>query len=100
MIIICNPSNPTGCAMSRVQLEEIAEVLRKPENEHVFVLSDEIYERICFDGLEHVSFAALSGMRDRTLTINGFSKAFAMTGYRLGYLAAPKPIVQAAAKLQ
>lgn len=100
MVIVCNPSNPTGCAMSRKQLEALAAVLRKPENEHVFVLSDEIYERICFDGLEHVSFAALEGMRDRTLLINGFSKAFSMTGYRLGYLAAPKPIVQAASKLQ
>lgn len=100
MLIVCNPSNPTGCAMGQDQLEAIAEVLRRPENEHVYILSDEIYERICFDGLEHVSFAALNGMWDRTLTINGFSKGFAMTGYRLGYLAAPKPIVQAASKLQ
>jgi len=100
MLIVCNPSNPTGCAMSADQLEALAAVLRKPENEHVFVLSDEIYERICFDGLKHASFAALGGMWDRTLTINGFSKAFSMTGYRLGYLAAPKPIVQAVSKLQ
>lgn len=100
MMLLCNPSNPTGCLMTRSQLESIAAVLRRPENEHVYVLSDEIYERICYDGIEHVSFGTLDGMRDRTLTINGFSKAFAMTGYRLGYLAAPKPIVQATAKLQ
>lgn len=100
MLIVCNPSNPTGCAMSEAQCKAIADVLRRPENQHVFVLSDEIYERICFDGLRHISFAALEGMWDRTLTINGFSKAFSMTGYRLGYLAAPKPIVQAASKLQ
>jgi len=86
--------------MSREQCEAVAEVLRRPENQHVYVLSDEIYERITFDGLKHVSFAALDGMWERTLTINGFSKAFSMTGYRLGYLAAPKPIVQAASKLQ
>lgn len=100
MLILCNPSNPTGCAMTREQLEAIAEVLRRPENAHVYVLSDEIYERICFDGQEHISFAALGGMWDRTLTINGFSKAYSMTGYRLGYLAAPKAITQAATKLQ
>lgn len=100
MLIVCNPSNPTGCAMTAEQLEAVAEVLRRPANEGVFVLSDEIYERITFDGLKHVSFAALGGMWDRTLTINGFSKAFSMTGYRLGYLAAPKPVVQAVSKLQ
>uniref|UniRef100_A0A7S4PSL8 Aminotransferase class I/classII large domain-containing protein n=1 Tax=Alexandrium monilatum TaxID=311494 RepID=A0A7S4PSL8_9DINO len=100
MLIICNPSNPTGGAMSKAELEALAEVLRRPEHRNVYVMSDEIYERICFDGLEHTSFAALEGMRERTLTINGFSKAYAMTGYRLGYLAAPAPIVKAATKLQ
>jgi len=100
MIIVCNPSNPTGCIMQRARLEAIADVLRKPEFRHVLVMSDEIYERICYDGSEHVAFAALDGMKERTLTINGFSKAYSMTGYRLGYLAAPKPIVQAATKLQ
>merc|ERR1719215_1329667 len=100
ILVICNPSNPTGCIMDRKQLQALASVLQRPENEHVYVLSDEIYERICYDGIEHVSMAALEGMWDRTLTINGFSKAFSMTGYRLGYLAAPSPIVAAAAKLQ
>lgn len=100
MLIVCNPSNPTGCAMSKQELEAIAEVLRRPENQHVLVLSDEIYERICYDGLEHKSFATLKDMWSRTLTINGFSKAFSMTGYRLGYLAAQKDIVKAVSKLQ
>lgn len=100
LVIVCNPSNPTGCAMGKSQVEEVAEVLRKPQNQHVLVLSDEIYERICYDGTEHASFAALKDMWERTLTINGFSKAFSMTGYRLGYLAAPKDIVKAASKLQ
>lgn len=99
MLVICNPSNPTGCVMTRPQLEAIAEVLRRPEHQHVYVLADEIYERISYD-VEHVAFATLDEMWDRTLTINGFSKAFAMTGYRLGYMAAPKPIVKAAATLQ
>jgi len=100
LVIVCNPSNPTGCAMGKSQVEEVAEVLRQPQNQHVLVLSDEIYERICYDGTEHASFAALKDMWERTLTINGFSKAFSMTGYRLGYLAAPKEIVKAASKLQ
>lgn len=100
MVIVCNPSNPTGCLMDEAQQEALAAVLRKPEHAGIYVLSDEIYERICYDDVRHVSFAALEGMRDRTLTINGFSKAYAMTGYRLGYLAAPLPIVKAATKLQ
>jgi len=86
--------------MDKAQLEAIAAVLRRPENEHVYILSDEIYERITYDGLQHVSFAALDGMFERTLTINGLAKAFAMTGYRLGYIAAPKYVVDACAKLQ
>jgi len=100
ILVVCNPSNPTGCMMDAKQMEAIAEVLRRPENAHVYILSDEIYERICFDGAQHVSTAALDGMWDRTLTVNGFSKAFSMTGYRLGYLAAPTEITKAAGKLQ
>eukprot|EP00927_Polykrikos_kofoidii_P076991 TRINITY_DN7398_c0_g1_i1.p1 TRINITY_DN7398_c0_g1~~TRINITY_DN7398_c0_g1_i1.p1 ORF type:complete len:413 (-),score=77.63 TRINITY_DN7398_c0_g1_i1:20-1258(-) len=100
MLVLVNPSNPTGCLMDRERLEALAEVLRRPENQHVYVLSDEIYDRICFDGFQHVSFAALDGMWDRTLTINGFSKSFSMTGYRVGYLAAPSPFIKAASKMQ
>merc|ERR1712038_2070461 len=98
MLIICNPCNPTGAAMTLAQLGALAAVLCK--HEHVYILSDEIYERICYEGMQHISFAALEGMWSRTLTINGFSKSYGMTGYRLGYLAAPQPIVSAATKLQ
>eukprot|EP01123_Difflugia_compressa_P013204 TRINITY_DN5999_c0_g1_i1.p1 TRINITY_DN5999_c0_g1~~TRINITY_DN5999_c0_g1_i1.p1 ORF type:complete len:901 (-),score=201.54 TRINITY_DN5999_c0_g1_i1:101-2500(-) len=97
ILILCNPSNPTGHVYTKELLEEIASVLLKYP--HVYILSDEIYEKILFKG-EHVAFATFPGMWERTLTINGFSKAFAMTGFRLGYLAAPKPIVVAATKIQ
>jgi len=97
MLIICNPSNPTGAVYSHEQLEGLAEVLR--QHPHVYVLSDELYEKITY-GIPHVSFASLQGMWARTLTVNGLSKAFAMTGFRLGYLAAPKAIIDACAKIQ
>lgn len=97
LLILCSPSNPTGSMYPREELEALAEVLRR--HEHVFVLSDEIYEYVTF-GVQHVSMASIEGMRERTITINGFSKAYAMTGWRLGYLAAEKPIVRAASKLQ
>ena len=97
MFILCSPSNPTGSVYSKEELEAIAEVMRR--HEHVFVLSDEIYEYVIFDA-EHTSFAALPGMKERTITVNGFSKGFAMTGWRLGYMAGPKSIVKSAAKIQ
>lgn len=97
VLILCSPSNPTGSVYSREELEAIAEVLRR--HDHVYILSDEIYEYVLFDA-EHVSFASLEGMKERTLTINGFSKGFAMTGWRLGYMAGPKDIVKTAAKIQ
>ena len=97
LLILCSPSNPTGAVYSPEDLEALAEVLRR--HEHVFVLSDEIYEYILFDAT-HRSFASLPGMYERTITVNGFSKAYAMTGWRLGYMAAPREIVRAAAKLQ
>ena len=97
LFILCSPSNPTGSVYTRAELEALADVLRAHED--VFVLSDEIYEYILFDA-EHVSFASLPGMKERTITVNGFSKGFAMTGWRLGYLAAPEPIAKAASKVQ
>ncbi|MGI9173845.1 MAG: pyridoxal phosphate-dependent aminotransferase [Rhodothermales bacterium] len=97
LFILCSPSNPTGSVYTKAELEALAEVLRAHQD--VFVLSDEIYEYILFDA-EHVSFASLPGMKDRTITVNGFSKGFAMTGWRLGYLAAPEPITKAASKVQ
>ena len=97
LVILCSPSNPTGAVYTPDELAALADVLRAHDD--VYVLSDEIYEHVTFD-VEHVSMASLPGMKDRTITVNGFSKAYAMTGWRLGYMAAPKPIVQAAAKVQ
>lgn len=97
ILILCTPSNPTGSVYSPEELEALAEVLRR--HEHVFVVSDEIYEHVIYDA-EHRAFASFPGMKDRTITVNGFSKAFAMTGWRLGYMAAPEPIANASAKIQ
>ncbi len=97
LLILCSPSNPTGAVYTPDELEALAAVLRRHED--VLVLSDEIYEYVLY-GTEHVAFASLPGMEDRTITVNGFSKGFAMTGWRLGYLAAPAPIAQACAKIQ
>ncbi len=97
LLILCSPSNPTGALYEPDQLARMAEVLaRFPD---VRIVSDEIYEKIVYDG-EHVSFASLHGMKEQTITVNGFSKAYAMTGWRLGFMAAERPIVTAAAKLQ
>ncbi|KAM0863074.1 hypothetical protein ACQ4PT_044838 [Festuca glaucescens] len=98
LLILCSPSNPTGSVYPRELLEEIADIVKKYPR--LLVLSDEIYEHIIYHPAKHTSFAALPGMWDRTLTVNGFSKAFAMTGWRLGYLAAPKHFVSACGKIQ
>ena len=84
--------------MCRKDLEAIAEIVA--DHPRLMVLSDEIYEHIIYAPAEHHSFAGLPGMYDRTLTVNGFSKAFAMTGWRLGYLAAPHHVAKAAAAIQ
>jgi len=84
VIILNNPTNPTGSFLSRRKLEEIADIVRKKD---LIVISDEIYEKIIFDNNEFTSFASLEGTKDKTITVNGFSKAYAMTGWRLGYLA-------------
>lgn len=97
LFILCSPSNPTGSVYLKEELEAIAAVLRK--HPHVFVISDEIYEYVIFDAVHH-SFATFAGMKDRTITVNGFSKGFAMTGWRLGYMAGPEAIVKAASKIQ
>lgn len=98
LMIICTPSNPTGSVYPRETLEKIAEIVAK--HPRLLVLSDEIYEHIMYKPASHTSFASLPGMRERTLTVNGFSKAFAMTGWRLGYLAAPKHFVTACGRIQ
>ena len=97
MIIINSPNNPSGSIYNKKELYEIASVLKKYPN--VFVLSDEIYEHINY-GTEHVSFANIEGMYERTITVNGIAKAFAMTGWRIGYLGAPIWIAKACTKLQ
>jgi len=97
MIIINSPNNPSGSVFNFKELNKIASVLRKyPE---IFVLSDEIYEHINY-GVKHVSFASIDGMYKRTITVNGIAKAFAMTGWRIGYLGAPEWIAKACTKLQ
>ena len=97
MIIINSPNNPSGSIFNFGELNKIASVLRKyPE---IFVLSDEIYEHINY-GVKHVSFASIAGMYERTITVNGIAKAFAMTGWRIGYLGAPEWIAKACTKLQ
>ncbi|KAJ6918853.1 hypothetical protein NC651_012957 [Populus alba x Populus x berolinensis] len=98
LLILCSPSNPTGSVYPKKLLEEIAKIVAK--HPRLLVLSDEIYEHIIYAPATHTSFASLPGMWERTLTVNGFSKAFAMTGWRLGYLAGPKHFVAACNKIQ
>jgi len=89
MIWLCNPSNPTGHVFSKQDLEIIAEVVQKHD---LIVFADEIYEKIVYDGARHISIGSLPGMEDRTITVNGFSKAYAMTGWRIGYVVAGKKL--------
>lgn len=95
LLILPFPNNPTGAIMTREDLEPIAEVLR---DTNIMVLSDEIYAELTY-GRKHCSIASLDEMRERTIYVNGFSKAFAMTGWRLGYLCAPEPIVHQTLKI-
>lgn len=97
LIILCSPSNPTGCVYSAEELEALAEVIKKHDD--LFVLSDEIYEHINYTG-KHSSMAQVPGMKERTVIVNGVSKAYAMTGWRIGYIAAPEWIVKGCNKLQ
>lgn len=95
VLILPFPNNPTGAIMERKDLEEIAEVLIEKD---IFVISDEIYAELTYKE-EHVSIASLPGMRERTILINGFSKAYAMTGWRLGYACGPKEILEQMIKI-
>lgn len=97
ILILCSPSNPTGGVYSPDELRALADVLQRWPR--VTVISDEIYELIMYDQT-HLSMASIDGMLERTVTVNGFSKAYAMTGWRLGYMAAPSSIVKACSKLQ
>ena len=96
LLVLPFPSNPTGGIMTREQLEEIAEVLRGTD---IMVLPDEIYAELTYTGEPHVSIASLPGMRERTIVVNGFSKAYAMTGWRLGYTCGPQPVISQMLKM-
>jgi aspartate aminotransferase len=96
-MVINSPSNPSGAAIPKARLEEIAQVLI--END-IVAISDEIYEQQVYDGFEFFSIAQVPGMRERTILVNGLSKAYSMTGWRIGYAAAPKEIVGAMNKIQ
>jgi len=96
MIIFNSPHNPTGSVLTREDIEAIADIVR--ENENITVLADEIYGRGVFEG-EHVSIASLPGMAERTIVLDGFSKAYAMTGWRLGYAIVPPALLDAYSKL-
>lgn len=98
LLILFSPSNPTGSVYPKKVLEDIAKIVAR--HPRLLVLSDEIYEHIIYSPATHTSFASLPGMYERTLTVNGFSKAFAMTGWRLGYIAGPKHFVAACNKIQ
>ena len=97
MLILCSPSNPTGSVYSAEELKGLAEVIL--QHEDLYVLADEIYEHINYTG-SHASIAAVEGMRERTIVINGVSKAYAITGWRIGFMAAPEWIVKGCNKLQ
>lgn len=96
LLILPYPNNPTGGIMSRQDMEEIAEVLRGTD---ILVLSDEIYGELRYDEEGHTPFSAIDGMKERTIVVNGFSKAFAMTGWRLGYALGPAPLIKAMTKV-
>ena len=97
LLILCSPSNPTGSVYSKEELQALAEVILKHDD--LFVLADEIYEHINYVG-KHESIAQFPGMKERTILVNGVSKAYAMTGWRIGYIAAPEWIVKGCNKLQ
>lgn len=97
MLIVNTPNNPTGRVLRREELQTIADFAVEHD---LLVISDEIYEKIVFDGHEHISIGAFPGMEDRTIVINGFSKAYAMTGWRLGYSAARAPLTREILKVQ
>ncbi len=97
MIILCSPSNPTGSVYSKAELKALADVILRHED--LFVLADEIYEHINYIGV-HESIAQFPGMKERSIIVNGVSKAYAMTGWRIGYIAAPEWIVKGCNKLQ
>lgn len=97
VLILCSPSNPTGSVYTPEELQELAKVVTKAG---IFVLSDEIYERIIFDGMKHFSLGSMEAIKDQVITVNGASKVFSMTGWRIGYLAANEQVAAAVEKIQ
>ncbi|MBF8378384.1 aminotransferase class I/II-fold pyridoxal phosphate-dependent enzyme [Alicyclobacillus mali] len=95
VLVLCFPNNPTGAVMDKEDLQAIADVVRRHD---LFVVSDEIYAELTYGG-QHVSIAAIPGMRERTVVVSGMSKAYAMTGWRIGYAAGPEPIISAMLKI-
>lgn len=95
VVVLPFPNNPTGAIMTREELQIVADIIKK---EDLFVMSDEIYSELSYQG-DHVSIASIPGMRERTIVINGFSKSYAMTGWRLGYAAAPREIIKQMVKI-
>jgi aspartate aminotransferase len=104
LLVLNSPSNPTGAVYTKEEIEALVAVLvefQSAEDQNIYILSDEIYEKLIYGGAAHVCTAALSPeARALTVTVNGFSKAYAMTGWRLGYIAAPEPIAQAIDSIQ
>lgn len=96
LLVFPFPSNPTGAIMEREDIEDIAEVLRET---NICVLSDEIYSELTYGGKRHVSIASIEGMRERVVLVNGFSKSYSMTGWRMGYACAPAPIIAQMTKI-
>jgi aspartate/methionine/tyrosine aminotransferase len=96
LLVVNSPANPTGGVLTRADIERIADLAQRHD---LVVLSDEIYSRILYDGAEHVSIASLDGMPDRTITLDGFSKTYAMTGWRMGYAIVPDWLVKAYSQL-
>ncbi len=97
-IILNSPSIPTGACYSEKDIREIAKVLEK--HPHVYILSDDIYEHVTYEGFKFFTIAQIEGLKERVLTMNGVSKAYSMTGWRIGYAAGPKEIIKAIAKIQ
>jgi aminotransferase len=91
VLVSVTPNNPTGAVTPPAVIREIADLAKRHD---LVVISDELYEKLIYEGSEHLSIASLPGMKERTITLNGFSKAYAMTGWRVGYLAAPQPFIR------
>ena len=96
-LILNSPNNPTGAVFTRSELEDIAEIVR---DANIFVISDEIYEKVMYDGNKHFSIGSIKSIRDNVITVNGVSKAYSMTGWRIGYAGGPLAVMEAAARVQ